>query len=340
MNKLLFIILIFTSSLIISFKERGIDTIVAIEVPEKWPKPAYNFENNPITEAGFILGRKLFYETQLSRDNSTSCSTCHLQYTGFTHVDHNVSHGIDGRKGTRNAPALINLIWNSSFHWDGGVNHLEVQAINPIEHHAEMDNSLENVINFLNSSATYKTLFANAFGDSIANTSRLLKSMTQFTGSLISSNSKYDQYLRKEIEFTDQEKNGLKLFKKHCNSCHTAPLFNTNSFESNGLLLDSNYNDLGRFLITGNPNDSMKFRVPTLRNIEFTFPYMHDGRFKKLREVLDHYSDGINYNTSTLSPKLRKRIDITSNDKKDLIAFLKTLTDKEFLYNKQFSYPR
>ena len=175
-------------------------------LPKKWPKPSYNFENNPITDAGFKLGRKLFYDSGLSRDNSISCANCHLQYTGFTHVDHNVSHGIDGRKGTRNAPALINLIWNTSFHWDGGVNHLEVQPINPIEHPAEMDNSLMNVLGYLNSSESYKDLFFEVFHDSTISSSHFLKALAQFTGSLISSNSRYDQYIKKEASLTNQEK--------------------------------------------------------------------------------------------------------------------------------------
>ena len=115
-------------------------------IPKKWPEPVYQFENNPLSEEGFRLGRDLFYDVNLSRDKSISCANCHLQYTGFTHVDHKVSHGIEGRKGTRNSPVLINLIWNNSFHWDGGVNHIEVQSINPIKHPAEMDNTLKNVL--------------------------------------------------------------------------------------------------------------------------------------------------------------------------------------------------
>ena len=311
-----------------------------LELPDKWPTPVYTFATNPLTEEGFQLGRKLFYDPNLSRDQTISCASCHLQYTGFTHVDHNVSHGIEGRKGTRNAPALINLIWNSSFHWDGGVNNLEVQPINPIQHPAEMDNTLAAVLEYLNESKEYKALFYAAFGDSTASSKQLLKSIAQFTSSLISSNSKYDQYIRKEVDFTEQEKNGLKLFRKNCDACHKEPLFNMNDFASNGLTMDTAYNDVGRYAISQIGTDSLQFRVPTLRNIEYTFPYMHDGRFRKLKEVLNHYTDGIETDNPYLSKKLRNKIVLSPEEKKDLIAFLHTLTDREFLYNRRFSFPR
>ena len=326
--------------LLFSFNQSSKQAILSSMIPKKWPNPVYQFENNPLSEEGFQLGRDLFYDVNLSRDKTITCANCHLQYTGFTHVDHNVSHGIEGRKGTRNSPALINLIWNNSFHWDGGVNHIEVQSINPIKHPAEMDNTLINVLSYLQTSDDYKAKFSRVFGDSLISTKRFLQAITQFTGSLISSNSRYDQYKRKEITFSSQEKNGLKLFKKNCNSCHTAPLFNSNTFESNGLSTDTAFNDLGRYAITQLKKDSMRFRVPTLRNIEVTFPYMHDGRYKKLREVIKYYTEELNTETAYLSPRLKRKISLTSNEQKDLIAFLLTLTDKEFLYNKRFSFPR
>lgn len=304
-----------------------------------WPKPIYNFENNPKTEAGFELGRKLFYDPKLSRDETISCASCHLQYTGFAHVDHNVSHGIEGRKGTRNAPALINLIWNESFHWDGGVNHLEVQAINPIQHPKEMDNSLENVLSYVNSDDTYKALFADFSGDSIASTQSFLRALTQFVGSLISSDSKYDKYMRGELELTTQELNGLALFQKNCDKCHTAPLFMSNQFVSNGLPVDTIFNDIGRFAISLDPKDSFAFRVPTLRNIEYTFPYMHDGRFNTLSEVITYYNSQVESSSTPHDRKL-DQINLSNTEQKDLIAFLKTLTDRGFLYNPKFGFPK
>ncbi|MFT6503388.1 MAG: cytochrome c peroxidase [Crocinitomicaceae bacterium] len=316
-----------------SIKNVKVKRVASIQTPKGWPEPHYNpAESN----SKFELGKKLFYDPKLSRDESVSCANCHLSYTAFTHVDHTVSHGIEGKKGTRNSPVLINLAWNNSFHWDGGVNHLEMQMINPIQHPAEMDNTLKNVIAYLNSNQEYRKLFYAAYSDSVVNSKSMLQAFAYFTSQLISSNSKYDQYKNKELKFSKQEKNGMKLFKKNCNSCHTAPLFNSNVFASNGLPIDTNYNDVGRYAISKIGSDSLKFRVPTLRNIEHSYPYMHDGRFKKLRDVIDHYTNQIDLNDPYLSGELRKKIVLSDDEKKDLIAFLKTLTDREFLYNKRF----
>lgn len=314
--------------------------VESIEIPEGWPEPLYDFEKNPITHEGFVLGRKLFHDPLLSRDGTISCASCHSQYNGFTHVDHAVSHGIDDRKGTRNSPVLINLAWNNSFHWDGGVNNLEVQPLNPLSHPAEMDQSLDKVLEYLNQDEAYRSLFFQAFGDSVVSSKNMLLALAQFNASLVSSNSRYDKFMRDELEFTKQEKKGLKLFMKHCNSCHTAPLFNSNKYASNGLPIDTVYNDVGRFKITGNPEDSLKFRIPTLRNIAYTFPYMHDGRFKKLRQVVAYYAGEIDLENPYLSNELRKKIKLSSNDQKDLISFLLTLTDKEFLFNNKFELPK
>jgi cytochrome c peroxidase len=314
--------------------------VESIEIPEGWPEPLYDFEKNPITHEGFVLGRKLFHDPLLSRDGTISCASCHSQYNGFTHVDHAVSHGIDDRKGTRNSPVLINLAWNNSFHWDGGVNNLEVQPLNPLSHPSEMDQSLEKVLEYLNQNEAYRSLFFQAFGDSVVSSKNMLLALAQFNASLVSSNSRYDKFMRDELEFTKQEKKGLKLFMKHCNSCHTAPLFNSNKYASNGLPIDTVYNEFGRFKITGNPEDSLKFRIPTLRNIAYTFPYMHDGRFKKLRQVVAYYAGEIDLENPYLSNELRKKIKLSSNDQKDLISFLLTLTDKEFLFNNKFELPK
>lgn len=339
MNKYLLLILVGVSILLYSFHRSEVEPISFV-TPRGWPNPTYDFRNNPLSEEGFQLGRKLFYDTKLSRDSSISCSSCHLQYTGFTHVDHSLSHGIEGRKGTRNSPVLINLAWNKSFHWDGGVNHLDAQPINPITHPAEMDNTLEAVLTYLNGQPQYRQAFYQVFGDSVANTQMVMKAISQFTVSLVSSNSKYDKYVRGEVEFNSQELNGLTLFRKHCVTCHTEPLFSTNRFKSNGLPIDSTLNDIGRMSITKRKKDRMLFRVPTLRNVQHAFPYMHDGRFKRLREVIDYYADDLDTSTPYLSKELRTKIELSANDKKDLISFLYTLTDKEFLYNKRYSFPR
>jgi cytochrome c peroxidase len=340
MNKtLLFFQLILTILLLGFSKEKAV--VSTFESPKSWPKPSYNFADNSPTEAGFILGRKLFYDPILSRDSAISCASCHLQYTGFTHVDHAVSHGIEGRKGTRNSPVLINLAWQKHFHWDGGVNHLDAQPINPIEHFTEMDHTLPAVLDKLNRSIVYKQLFSKAFDSEKITTKQLMMALSQFLVQLVSSNSKYDRVMRHEqgVSFTDQEKRGLKLFRKHCSSCHTEPLFTNTFFASNGIPVNNIFNDSGRFKITANPKDSLLFKIPTLRNVEYSFPYMHDGRFKKLKDVLNFYSDSIRPQAFNLHPKLREPLHFSEFEKKDLLAFLLTLTDKEFLYNKRFSFP-
>ena len=292
-----------------------------------------------MTEEKVLLGRALFHDSILSRDNTVSCTTCHSQYTAFTHTDHDLSHGIDDRIGTRNSPALMNLAWQSTFMWDGAVNHLDMQALAPISSHDEMDSSMEEVVEKLQKSSIYPPLFQAAFGDSIATGEHTLKAISAFMLTFISANSKYDQVKRGEAAFTIQEQNGYQLFQKNCASCHAEPLFTTNEFANNGLPVDTTLNDFGRMTMTQNPADSLKFKIPTLRNIEFSYPYMHDGRFRKLPEVLKHYNHGIQH-SATLAPELQNFQPLTSNERVDLLAFLLTLTDKEFLFNREYSFPR
>jgi len=308
------------------------------EVPKGWPKPIYDFTKNPLSEEGFQLGRNLFYDPILSRDNTISCQSCHLQQTGFTHVDHQLSHGIEGKIGTRNSMALINLAWNKDFMWDGGVNNLEVQAINPITNPLEMDEKLENVVTKLQNSSKYRELFTKAYGDDKVTSQRLLKAIAQFTVMLKSSNSKYDKVMRKEAEYNEREQRGYDLFKVNCASCHKEPLFSDDKFEKNGLTIDVTLNDYGRIKITNRKEDELRFRVPTLRNIQFTFPYMHDGRFKTLTEVVKHYNSLGHY--KNLPKELAKPMNLSDNDRVDLVLFLTSLTDKEFLFDKRFSFPK
>jgi cytochrome c peroxidase len=313
-------------------------TPIYFKVPQGWPKPHYDFKKNPLTEEGFELGRKLFYDPILSRDNTISCSSCHLQATGFTHVDHDLSHGIDGKIGTRNSLALMNLAWSKDLMWDGGVNHLEVQPLNPITSPLEMDETLENVVQKLQQTQDYPSLFERAFGTSKITGQFTLKALSQFVVMLQSSNSKYDQVVQKEAQFSEQEQKGYDLFKIHCASCHQEPLFTNNKFEYNGLSVDPSLNDFGRMKMTGRKEDSLRFKVPTLRNIQFTFPYMHDGRYKTLTEVVKHYNT-LSHN-NLLPKELSKPMNLSDNDRVDMVAFLKTLTDTEFLFNPKFSYSK
>jgi len=313
-------------------------TPLYFEVPKSWPKPHYDFTKNPLTEEGFQLGRHLFYDPIMSRDSTISCASCHLQATGFTHVDHDLSHGIDGKIGNRNSLALINLAWSKDFMWDGGVNHLDVQPINPITSPVEMDEKLDNVVKKIQKSTKYQQYFKEAFGDSKVTGQRILKALSQFTVQLKSSNSKYDRVIRKEESYNEREQRGYELFKTHCASCHKEPLFSSDKFEYNGLSIDATLNDIGRMKVTLKKEDSLRFKVPTLRNIQFTFPYMHDGRFKKLSDVVKHYAT---LTPNKLLPKeLNKPMNLSDKDRVDLVLFMTTLTDNEFLFNPRYSFPK
>jgi cytochrome c peroxidase len=307
--------------------------------PKNWPAPLYNFKKNNLSKEKILLGRVLFYDPILSKDSTISCNSCHSPFSTFTHVDHALSHGIHDSIGTRNSAALMNLAWQKNFMWDGAINNLDMQSLSPISHRAEMGSSIHDVVIKLNRNKLYKKLFYNAFKDSIATGEHTLKAIAQFMLTIISSNSKYDRVMNNQDKFTVQEQNGYQIFKSNCAACHTEPLFTNGEFVNNGLPLDSLLHDKGRMRITQRKDDAYKFKVPTLRNIEFSYPYMHDGRFKKLNEVLNHYASGIK-KSETLDARLQNGIVLTSNQKVDLIAFLLTLSDKEFLFDAKFAYPK
>ncbi len=311
---------------------------VELSIPREWPPMAYDLKANPLTQEGIALGRRLFHDPLLSADSTISCSSCHLSYTAFSHVDHSLSHGLHDSIGTRNAPALMNLGWNRSFMWDGAVNHLEVQPLAPINHPAERGESTAHVVAKLQRSAHYRALFREAFADTLITGERMLKALAQFQVSLISAGSKYDHVKAGDEDFTAQEATGYRIFQAHCAACHKEPLFTTGDFANNGLTMDSVLRDAGRMRITGDPKDSLRFKIPTLRNIEFSYPYMHDGRFRKLREVITHYTDGIAHSI-TLAPELRRPIVLTSADRTDLVAFLLTLSDRDFLLDPEHAAP-
>lgn len=320
----------------------AIDTsgIISFSIPAGWPQPTYTFQNNALTQQGFELGRKLFYDVRLSRDNTVSCATCHTQFSAFSHLDHSVSHGINGLLGTRNAQGLFNLAWKPNFFWDGNVTNLENQPVNPIENPVEMDEKMQDVVAELGTDADYKQAFKAAFGDEAINSQRIFKALTQFMATLVSANSKYDKHIRGEQggEMTQQEQNGLTLFRAKCAGCHKEPLFTDNSFRNNGLFVDMNINDTGRATVTALSGDRYKFMVPSLRNVEYTRPYMHDGSLTSLSAVLEHYRTGI-LASPTLDSSLITGISMTDEEKSDIIAFLKTLSDNTFTKDKRFSEP-
>ncbi|MDH7446274.1 cytochrome-c peroxidase [Aquimarina sp. 2201CG14-23] len=312
-------------------------------IPSNFPEPSYNVTLNPPTEKGFELGKKLFYDGRLSSDGVISCGFCHIQDFAFTHHTHIVSHGVNGALGTRNAQPLHNLAFMKEFTWDGAAIHLDLQPIIPITAEVEMNESFSGIIKKLEEQPEYVTLFSEAFEDQKINSENLLKALSQFMIMMISSNSKYDKIERDEGSvFTTDESAGFELFKSKCASCHSGTLFTDQSYRNNGLSIDPQYNDIGRNRVTGLTSDLYKFKVPTLRNIELTFPYMHDGRLKTLMDVLDHYSDGM-VDSETLDPVFKNPdgttlgIALTDEEKQQIISFLKTLTDDDFVNDNRFS---
>jgi len=314
---------------------------ISFAVPAGWPTPVYTYTDNALTQSGFELGRKLFYDVRLSRDNTISCASCHAQFAAFSHLDHALSHGIDGLFGTRNAPGLFNMAWKPAFFRDGGVINLENQPLNPIENPVEMDEKIQDVVSELAGDGTYKTMFSKAFGDEAVNSQRIFKALAQFMAAMVSSNSRYDKHLRGAADgtFTDQEERGLTAFRAKCSGCHAEPLFSDFTYRSNGLLPDLALNDTGRAHITGSAVDRYKFMVPSLRNVNLTRPYMHDGRFSTLDAVLEHYRTSVSP-WGLPDPLLATGIDMTDDEKADIIAFLKTLSDTAFTNDIRFAEPR
>ena len=312
--------------------KKGRETNIAV----KWPPPLYTVNLQEAQEK-INLGRLLFYDPVLSADSSVSCANCHSPYNAFAHTDHALSHGIYDSIGSRNAPALMNLAWQSSYMWDGMIPHLEMQSLFPITHPGEMGETFPHVITKLQQIPSYKLWYAKAWNDTTITGEQTLKSLSAFMLTLISNNSKYDSVMRSQAAFTRQEMKGYRLFQRNCASCHQEPLFSNFSFKYNGLPVDKKLNDTGRMKVTGFVSDSLLFKVPSLRNIEYTYPYMHDGRFKRLAEVLNHYTEI--KNSSQLSHELRRKIRMTADEKTELISFLLTLSDRSFIFNRNHSYP-
>jgi cytochrome c peroxidase len=314
-------------------------TYLKFTIPAGWPKPANDiFANNKLTEQGFQLGRKLFYDGRLSKDGNFPCASCHQQFAAFASYEHDLSHGFDNKFTTRNAPALFNLAWMPLLHWDGGVNHIEVQPLGPITAPNEMGENMDSVLAKIRKDTAYKRMFKAAFNDNLINSQHLLKALAQFTGSLVSFNSRYDKVMRGETVFNNVEKAGYEFFKLKCSNCHPEPLFTDFSFRNTGFPLSDQLKDIGRMKITGNPGDSLKFKVPSLRNIALTFPYIHDGRTYAIGQVLDHYRNGITQ-SPTLDSSLRKGIPMTKYEKNNLVYFLYSLTDSSLISNPRFSMP-
>ncbi len=308
-------------------------------IPDGFPSPNYTFEDNRLTREGFLLGRKLFYDGRLSIDSFHPCSSCHQQIAAFGTFEHDRSHGVFNSHTLRNAPVLFNLAWNKSFHWDGEFGSLKDEAVQPITGHVEMGESFQSVIPKLEDDPEYRKMFREVFGYPFIRPEFILKALAQFTGYLTSADSKYDRYKQGTATFTINEENGYQLFRSHCATCHPEPLFTDYSLRNTGLKVDSLLQDYGRALVTHRAEDSMKFKVPTLRNVYISSNYMHDGRFNTLAQCINHYRSGI-VQSSTLDPLLNNGIPLTDDEASDLSIFMRTLTDSTFLKDPRFAQPQ
>ncbi|WP_349267220.1 cytochrome-c peroxidase [Flavivirga aquatica] len=304
--------------------------------------------NNLQTIEGISLGKKLFFDPILSANNTQACADCHALENAFTDTDR-FSDGINGAFGKRNSMPLFNLAWNydEKFFWDGRSFSLEHQAFLPVTDPNEMGSTWIQVEEKLQQHPEYPELFQQAFGTSTIDSTLVTKAIAQFERTLISSNSKFDKYLLGETSLTAEELNGFNIFMDetrgdcfHCHGSDKNPLWTDNIFHNNGL--DTVITDLGLGAITGDPADNGKFKSPSLRNLAFTAPYMHDGRFKTLNDVINHYSEGLK-NSTTIDPLMKKvaqgGVHLTPQDKADLKAFLLTLSDYEFINNLNFIKP-
>ena len=318
-------------------------TPLELKIPSNFPSPVYELSNNPLTEEGVALGKMLFYDARLSRTNTISCGFCHMQPSAFTHHGHDLSHGIDDKLGRRNSLPIQNLIFYTTFFWDGGVHNLDLVPLNAIGNEVEMDEEVDNIIAKLNAKAEYPTQFKNAFGTEEITTTRFLQALSQFMATMISANSRYDKYIRGEENtlLTGAELQGLEIFKQKCSSCHATDLFTDQSYRNNGFSSSTDLErDKGREEITLNETDRGKFKVPSLRNVEFSAPYMHNGKLQSLDAVMDFYSDGV-HDSPTLDPLLKQNgnlgIQLTPAEKELIIQFLYTLTDHQYLNEAKFS---
>jgi len=307
-------------------------------IPEGFPAPAYRFADNPLTREGFELGRKLFYDGALSLDGNFPCASCHQQIAAFGTFEHDRSHGYNGSHTLRNAPVLFNLAWQTKYHWDGEYNSLFDEAANPINDHIQMAESFTGVINKLEKDAEYRDIFRKVFRSNFIRPEFILKALAQFTGYLTSANSKYDRYKKGQATFTAPELNGYQVFQANCATCHPEPLFTDYSFRNIGLPVNSFLNDYGKMMVTKDRTDSLKFKVPTLRNVNISANYMHDGRFNTLAQVINHYRTGVQQ-SATLDPLLVNGINLSNTEATDLNTFLRTLTDSSFITDPRFSKP-
>ncbi|GLB52471.1 cytochrome-c peroxidase [Neptunitalea chrysea] len=306
---------------------------IGVDIPLNFPEfNAAVYANRP-TQYGVALGEELFFDVRLSTDNTIACASCHMP--GNAYADHNVQGvGVEGRIGLRNVPAIQNLAFMNFYNWDGSRLQLENQSLVPIITHEEMDSSILEVMSKLEGDDTYTEMFRNAFGDAEITPERIYTSIAQYEYTLISANSTYDKVIRNEgVAFTESEARGYETFQQKCVSCHSTELFTDQSFRNIGFPVNTSVDEAGRARVTGDMDDYMSFRVPSLRNVEYTAPYGSFGQFETLRAVLDYFDDGV-LDADNLDPIFKNnsnRIPLSELEKEDLIAFMKTLSDAEFV---------
>jgi len=329
----------------------GQPTPAPLQIPQMFAtliNPPFIPNDNPQTVEGIALGRRLFYDPILSGDSTQACASCHMPFKAWGQSTQ-FATGITGAIGNRNSMPLFNMAWNwgNKFFWDGRANSIENQCFGAVVNPIEMNNTWQNAVASLQAHPQYPGMFQAAFGTSTIDSVLVTKAISQFERILISGNSKFDKYLLGQIALTPSELNGFDLYKTEsgadCFHCHGLPvnaLWTDNDFHNNGL--DSIFTDNGLGDITGNPSDNGKFKTPSLRNLLFSAPYMHDGRFATLDEVIDHYSEGL-VNSSTIDPLMKSigqgGVQLTPSEKADLKAFLLTLSEPEFIQNPDFLAP-
>ncbi|RFS24901.1 cytochrome-c peroxidase [Chitinophaga silvatica] len=309
---------------------------VQLIFPAHFPPPVYDFKHNPLTRQGIALGRFMFYDFRLSKDSTVSCGFCHQQFAAFGHFDHALAHGVAGGQGIRSVPTLFNLIWQKEFMWDGGVNHLDIQPLTPLTDRNEMASDLPDLLTKMRSDTQYRRMFKEAYGSDSITSERMFKAFSQFVATMISANAKYDSVMLHKADFTAEEAAGYKIYQKKCAACHKEPLFTDFSYRSNGLPYLEALNDVGRMKITGSTDDNLRFKVPSLRNVLKSAPYMHDGRFFDIFQVFDFYDHGIKV-TATTDPLVKDGLSLNAQEKRQLYFFLNTLTDDSFIKNEGLS---
>lgn len=310
-------------------------TPVSFTIPQGFPQPTYPFHANPLSEEGFVLGRKLFYEGRLSIDGNFPCASCHQPVAAFTTYEHDRSHGYNHSHTLRNAPGLFNLAWYPAYRQDGSGKSLSAVSMAHLYARDEMASDIETIVGKLKGDTMYQRLFRSAFGSPEVNGDRILKALDQFMVLMVSANAKYDRVKKGTATFTTEEAAGYQVFQAKCGSCHKEPLFTDFTYRNTGLVTDPLLHDAGRYRVTGKGEDSLKFRVPSLRNLSFTAYYGHDGRMNMFRHMIQHYRSGV-VPSANVDPLVKNGIPLTITEENNLVFFLRTLDDSSFLANPRF----